>query len=356
LTDPAESPRGAVRLLAGRPGAPPDNPALLAAMVAGPVEDDADSRLRLLSCLAAGSLLVPATEWNPEAESIEVFTIFDDAGTQVLHAFTDTEALLASSAAPPVEIAFDARPLLSAAVAQGCRRLVLNPAGPAVAAISGDDLVRVVGGDLPPPSPPRPVDESYVRAYAPHQRAALRERAARLVEEATAARRDGSSALARERYEAALADCRELGDAQHAAETLNDLGTLDMDLDRFESASDSLEEALRIWRMLANREGCGMAMVNLGWLDVQHGSFEDAIARADGSQLLLSLPALRRNLAMLYFRAGGECLANGLHDQARRCGNACHELAQELEDQEGQESAGVLLAEVQRAAGPSDPA
>jgi non-specific serine/threonine protein kinase len=85
-------------------------------------------------------------------------------------------------------------------------------------------------------------------------------------------------ARARARYEEALRIFRRLADQPRIAQALSDLGRVEADLEEYASARSQLEESLALHRRLGDEHGAAVALSSLGWLDFLRG--ERASARS----------------------------------------------------------------------------
>lgn len=220
--------------------------------------------------LAGSYLIVPAQGWNPAQPTIPLLAARRPEGPAVLHVFTDPIAAHAALPNPVAWAIMSGPAALQAAVDGHCAAVIINPAGPGCWVIEASDLATLTTQS--PVATETPI-EPAPRAEIGEQR----RQADELSRSAEVARRDKQYEVARTRFAEALVIRREYGDRQVAAATLNELGSLDNLLGRFDSARDALREALADWRVLGNSNGAALAALNLAWVDLHDGKPEAAL-------------------------------------------------------------------------------
>ncbi len=160
---------------------------------------------------------------------------------------------------------------------------------------------------------------------------------------ATAYRRLGDYAAARQRYEQALAIDVAADDRAGQAAALHGLGILDWRQGRYGPAAERLDAALGTYRDLADRGGQGSALHGLGIVYRRLGRYADAVAHYEQALELHRAAADRAAEARTLGNLGVVYLRLGRYDEALRHGERSLAIHRELGDRAG---VGVALTNV----------
>ena len=125
----------------------------------------------------------------------------------------------------------------------------------------------------------------------------------------------GDFERARERFEATLAQARELGDELWIARALSDVGTVAAALEEYDDASVLLEESADLFRRLDVPARLATVLGNLGHIASQRGDYERAIEVTEEALALESNH--KANAAISTFNLGSHNLQAGNREAAR---------------------------------------
>jgi len=147
-----------------------------------------------------------------------------------------------------------------------------------------------------------------------------------------ALKRTGKVPEAHVKFEASLAGAREVEDRRSECRALVDLGGLDIEEGRFESARAYLEPALAIADELQDRMIQSDAYNNFGYLESCMGRPDRALARMEAALAMAREVGDRHREGMLLGNVGNQYADMGVMDKARSHDEAAVALAREMGD------------------------